>query len=366
MPFADAAALTAGPGTRKALLFTRRHPHPDCIGTAPELFLHSAPGRRINGHFFFDMTTPGPSQRPLPEAYEGTISAAEYNDIMNLALRYHEEHGIAVTGEAEGTLITEMNDQQQHRFLDNLVRLLAISEKSEWKELIWAHFDKLKDHSAAYAFLYKDFEYAEPLLRVLVKPGDFEPGLDADLDGFVHREDLPGTWSFLIIEYEGQLDYVSRDDIGEWEKPEEELFASAIANTPAEEIEIEEYLFAERFTVYGIFSGDYAAALVLDLERRLPDAIGPYGALVAVPSKGAAFAHPIATSDVMELVGALYANVDQIWSEGQGPISRDFYWLYEGQFELFHVAEDEEEGDYIEMPARLRELLSEAEEEDEE
>ncbi|RYY99556.1 MAG: hypothetical protein EOO11_04560 [Chitinophagaceae bacterium] len=312
------------------------------------------------------MSIPGHPQRPLPEAYAGIVSEAEYNDIMNLALRYHEEHGITVTAEGEGALVTEVDEQEQYRYLDNLVRLLALSEKAGWKDLIWEHFDKLKDHSAAYAFLYKDYEYAEPLLRVLVKPGDFEPGRDTDLDAFVHREDLPDTYSFLIIEYEGQLDYVSRADIGEWEKSEDELFEAAIANTPADEVEVEEYLFGEQFTVYGIFSGDYAAALVLDLERRLPEAIGPYGALVAVPSKGAAFAHPIASSDLMELVGALYANVDQIWSEGQGPITRDFYWLYEGQFEKFAVEEDEEEGDYIEMPARLRDLLSEAGEDEEE
>src|SRR5262249_16137591 len=151
---------------------------------------------------------------------------------------------------------------------------------------IYEHFDKLKDHTSAYNYLFKDLEYAAQFLRVLIKGADIH---ENQLDQFIHRCDFPETNTFLLIEFEEQFKYLIKEDIAEWSKTTDELFDIAIGNTPAEEIEVKQYSFCDKFLVYIFFSGDFSSSLMLDLAARAEFAIGSYGSMIAIPAKGTSF-----------------------------------------------------------------------------
>lgn len=290
----------------------------------------------------------------LPESYKGKVSEEEYNHIMDTAIQYHTEKGLKILNTGEGEILVELDGEEQHRYLDNLVRVLSSNERAAWKDLIYEHFDKLKNNEPAYHFFYKDFEYAEPLLRVLIKPQDFSIG--GNISEYVHRIDFPETFTFLVIEFEDQFGFVRRENINEWEKSEEELFEIAIRNTPDEEIDIKECVYGDQFTVYTFFSSDYSAALMLDLQNRADFSIGTYGSLVAIPTKGSAFTHPIETGNIMKLVETLYPIVEQFFNEDPGCINTNFYWFYENSFEVFPLEQDEN-GTFITMPEELSSLI---------
>jgi hypothetical protein len=240
-----------------------------------------------------------------------------------MALRYHTENGMKVVRTGEGEIVAEVNGEEQHRYLDNLVRLLHSGNRASWPQIVTEHFDKLRDHRPAYNYLFKDFEYAAPLLRVLIKGQELYKN---DLETFVYRKDFPGTNTFLVLEYEQQFRYLTKTDIAEWAKPEEELFAHAIANTPAHEVEIKEYTYCGKFPVFIFFSGDYSASMMLDLNAKSDFAVGTYGSLIAIPTKGTAFVHPIESGDITELVGALTPTVEKFYNEDPGSITTNFYW----------------------------------------
>jgi hypothetical protein len=298
----------------------------------------------------------------LPESYEGVISRDDYNEVIEIAIDYHKKNGLEITSIEEGTIIIDLDDtgNQQHRYLDNLVRVLASNDKEKWREIICTHFDKLKYNSSALDYLYKDFDYAKQFLRVLIKGENFHFG-DSSIDiksEYVCQVDFPKTLTLLIIEFENQFHYVRKDKIGEWEISESELLKVAIENIPDEEVEAKQYEFANKFTVYIFFSGDFSASLILDIVNRADYSIGTFGSLIAIPTKGTAYAHPIESGDILELIEVLNPTIIGFYNDDPGSITTNYYWYFDNKFQVFPKGEDEK-GTYITMPDDLFEILNE-------
>ncbi|RZJ47630.1 MAG: hypothetical protein EOO44_22240 [Flavobacterium sp.] len=291
----------------------------------------------------------------LPNMYKGIITKDEYNLIMNTSVKYHEENNLKITKIDEGEIVTENNGDIEHRYLDNLVRNLASYNPEDWEKTIYEHFDKLKYNPAAFDYLYKDFGYAAQFLRVLVKGDSFL--FPADITEYISRVDFPETNTFLILEFEGQFHYVGKKDILEWEKTESELFEIALDNTPENEIEANEYDLDDKFKLYVFFSGDYAASYIINLKQNADYAIGTFGTLVAIPTKGTVYTHPIENGDVLELIKLLDPTIEKFYNEDPGNITLNYYWYYNDKFEIFPVREDTN-GNFISLPENLLQLLT--------
>lgn len=291
----------------------------------------------------------------LPDMYKGIITKDEYNDILEICIKYHQDKELIISKIDEGEIITDIDGDEQHRYLDNLVRVLASNEKTIWRQLICEHFDKLKPNTSALNYLYKDFEYASQFLRVLLKEVTFNLG--DDINNYVHRTDFPKTNTFLILEFEGQFHYVRKDQINEWNKLENDLFEIAIQNLPENEIEVKEYEFGEKFTVFIFFSGDFSASSMLDLKNRADYSLGKYGTLIAIPTKGTAYAHPIENGELLELIEILDPTIEKFYNEDPGNVTTNFYWYYNDEIQIFPT-EQSENGLFISMPKDLIKLLN--------
>jgi len=294
----------------------------------------------------------------LPEMYNGIISKDEYNIIMEICIKYHNDNELIISKIDEGEIVTDIDGNEQQSYLDNLVRVLASNDKTIWNELIYEHFDKLKPNPSALNYLYKDFEYASQFLRVLLKEDTFNLG--DKVENFVNRIDFPKTNTFLILEFEGKLYFVRKDEIIEWDKTENDLFECAIQNLPEDEIEVKEYEFGEKFTVFIFFSGDYSASLMLDLKNRADYTIGKFGTLIAIPTKGTAYAHPIDTSNILELIEILDPTIEKFYNEDPGNVTTNFYWYYDDKIQIFPT-EQSENGILISLPKDLINLINETE-----
>lgn len=252
----------------------------------------------------------------------------------------------------DGEIVAEIEGQEQYWYLDNLVRVLSSNDKKLWEQLITEHFDKLKVNKPAYDYFFKDFEHASQYLRVLIKDEDFLSGLEFNVSDFIYRIDFPFTKSFLIFEFDNKFTYIKHTDIVEWNKSIETLFEVAISNTPSDEITIEEYEFANKFDVFLFLSGDYSATLTLDLKNRADFGIGTYGSLIAIPTKGTAYVHPIETDDILELIEAIDSSVSTFFNEDPGNITTNYYWGYNDNFQVFP-----KENDVISLPNDLKRLF---------
>ncbi|MFB9075858.1 hypothetical protein ACFFLS_13080 [Flavobacterium procerum] len=291
----------------------------------------------------------------LPSMYKGIVNRDQYNLIMQTAIQYHQEKSFTITKIDEGEIVIEDNGDKEHRYLDNLVRNLASYDPEDWKNAIYEHFDKLKYNSAAFDYLYKDFSYAAQFLRVLVKGPTFN--FPAELGEYISRVDFPETNTFLILEFEGQFHYVRKEDILEWEKTEEELFEIALDNIPENEIETNEYDLNDQFKLFIFFSGDYAASYILNLKEKADYVIGNYGTLLAIPTKGTVYTHPIEKGNILELITILGPTIAKFYNEDPGNITLNYYWYYNDKFEVFPIGQDSD-GYFISLPENLHKLLN--------
>ena len=291
----------------------------------------------------------------LPEDYSNLVDEKGYEIFLNKSLSILKNLGYNVVSFDNGDIVYEKeNCEKAHFYLDNLLKVYLQADDRDKDTEIQNHFSKLKDQTKAYDYLYKDFDYAKQFLKVLLKADDILP----NIHGFVYQNNYPSLLTFLVLDFEDQFHYVNRNEVSLWETDELELFEIAKENIRKEEIEIMQYNYEDKYDVFVLISGDFSASYTLLIEQEFDFAIGQFGTLVALPTKGTAFLYPIQKDDVLDVIVTIYPTVEQFFNEDPGNITLDFYWYYNGQYEIF---EKESNGDgtiTIKNPKKLIDLLN--------
>ena len=292
----------------------------------------------------------------LPDHYKDLINERDYETFLNSCLTVLKGLKLKIISSDNGDIVYENKDgEEAHYYLDNILRKyvqLAISERDEEIKL---HFEKLQDKSNAYNYFFKDFDYAKQFLKVVIKPLE----MLENYHEFVHRLDFPNLVTFLIFDFEEQFHYIKKESTTEWKVNEQDLFEIALDNLGNEEIEAREHTFGNKFTVYVLLSGDFSAPFTLLIDKYLEFSIGTYGTLLAIPTKGTVFMHPIETKDILNLIEILHPEIENFYHEDPGNISLDFYWFFQGQFYLFKKEYYDKQQSTITLPEKLELLFNE-------
>ena len=163
-----------------------------------------------------------------------------------------------------------------------------------------------------------------------------------------------------MFDFEDQFYYINIEDIAQWEVSIQDLFIIALQNLSTEEVEIVEHLFDSKFNVFTLLSGDYSASYTLLIDNCLKFSIGVYGIILAIPTKGTVFIHPIQNKDILDLIPFLQPEVKKFYDEDPGNISLDYYWYYQGQFHLFGKEVQLDQEILITLPTTLKQLFNES------
>jgi hypothetical protein len=263
--------------------------------------------------------------------------------------------GVQVISYNNGDIIyKDKIDNESHYFLDNLVRRYVQAEKDDKFAEIENHFKKLQETPHAYEYLFKDFDYAKQFLKFLIKPTDIAP----KLDDFVTRTDYPDLLTVLVLDFEERFHYIRKDEADLWEVDYDDLFKIALDNISQENIDIRKHLLDDKFDVYVLLSGDFSASFSLLINSHLNLAIGKYGSLIGLPTKGTVFIHPISTNDVMDLTTTLYHEMEKFYNEDSSNISMDFYWYDRKGFKKFDSVWNDDGTITISMPKDLKTMIN--------
>ncbi|OWY24047.1 hypothetical protein C7N43_05015 [Sphingobacteriales bacterium UPWRP_1] len=293
----------------------------------------------------------------LPEVFTHLISQQDYEQLISISVQYFNEKRMFIHAIENGIIKASLEKKEEEvQFgLDNLVRKVMRAEKEKWTSIIYDHYNKLQqDHKSAYTYLLKDLEFASRFLKVLIKDRNF---IRADfMNKMVHRVDFPETCTMLILDFEEQFRFLMWDEIKEWETPVSDLFTIALQNIAQEKVSVMNGDFNEH-PVYLFLDANFAACYVLDLETNAPNAVGNLGALVAIPTKGAALAHPINNYGVMAVAAAIAPLIMHYYNENEGNISSNFYWYYQHHIEMFPLHTGNDGQVMLRMPKKLEKML---------
>jgi uncharacterized protein YtpQ (UPF0354 family) len=297
--------------------------------------------------------------RVLPEDFQDLLTQEEYEFILDTALASISKHttvDLVKEGEIH-TLDPQKEDSKMTFSLRNVVRKCKAVPREEWAELIDKYLGKPLFNEAKHMFLMKDFEYAEPLLKVVVR-SKFAFDQIA-LDRLTYREDIPHTCTFLVLDYDDRFHYIDKTLLKDWEMPLETLFEIGLINVGKEDISVER-VEMQGMEIFAFFSGDFSAPYIVELEKNAPQAVGALGAVVNIPSKGKALVHPLDGNTALQYIANILQLVEVFFSQDPGPINVRSYWYYEGKFEEFPMYSTNDGKQMLTYPDKLLALLTNA------
>ncbi len=308
----------------------------------------------------FNFFKKSPYNKKMPGEYKHLLNQRAYEAMLDIIFQYFKDKGEQLTKVDNGYIVTkEGEDALEFKYgLDNLVRLVAAAPKEDWESIIYTHFNKTSYDSRHMQYYKKDYEAAKPHLKILVK--DAAILKTAGAENLVYKIDFPETVSVLVFDYDDKFTYLKEEEITEWDKPAASLFEVAQSNIDEENIEIHQIEYKEGgIETFAFFNGDFSASYMLNIGQNAPFAIGEYGAVVAIPTKGTAFASPITDKEVIKRVNLMAEPVNKFFEEDPWNITNKFYWYYNNSFQLFPETPSDKEGYVtISLPQTLKQLLN--------
>lgn len=298
--------------------------------------------------------------KKIPADYQHIMDQPGYERMLDIVFSYFREKGDKVVSLKDGMLTVKGDDEKDLKYgFDNLVRMLTGAEAEDWESVIYSHFNKINFSDDAYNYFFKDYEHARQYLKVLVKHNAIL-GNEFAKD-LVIRTDFPGTCTVLVFDYENQFRYLKTEEVEEWQLSYEKLFEEALINVSTEELNINRMAHDDGWEFFSFFSGDFSASRMIELERYFDFALGQFGALVAIPTKGSTFVAPLTDNKVTARIETIAPLVSQFFEQDPGNITNNFYWVYQGVIECFPTQSAGEGFVTVKLPPSLVRLIDSTE-----
>ena len=245
--------------------------------------------------------------------------------------------------------------------MGNLAQVCAQTNEAEWSKVIGEHFSRLE---AAVAHASADdrisWEQAKSRLTIRLMANEAVP--DHFRGNNVWRRDLQGVVTMLAIDYPDTVATVSRTSAVEWGLPDEQLFDHAIGNLGTtfklDAPVVKELANGPLF----LFSAEhfFAASHALLLEK-MPECVGPFGAVVAIPTRHLILCCPINTFDIVKDIGVMLNIAYKAETDGPGSITNQLYFYRDGTFDVIQSELGEDQKLRLTPPPGLVQVLNDLE-----
>jgi len=162
----------------------------------------------------------------------------------------------------------------------------------------------------------------------------------------------------LVLDLPSFVTPVRVADLAAWDRPADELVATALENVKStERVELRplEIGGARLYAVSG------PSVFVATLGLAVDDLLGPptpYGALVAMPSGHILLCHSLADAKSLGLIPAMAAGALQAYEGGPAPLSPDLFWKRGDRFVALKVQRQDGEVK-CEIPREFDDAVSE-------
>lgn len=182
-----------------------------------------------------------------------------------------------------------------------------------------------------------DYESMKNYLSLRIYPADVID-THGGIDSLVTREDLEHTYTVLMLDFPGGFAPVKRSMFETWKKNVAEVFQVAQAHVDSAKVQRVSKSFSlqdSAVEVNMLVEPDYAASYALDLEHNMPDLVGEWGAVVAMPFKGLVAINKIAKGDRLDwtrFIRLTQPFIEKSYREQPQAISDQYFWYYKGKF----------------------------------
>jgi hypothetical protein len=233
-----------------------------------------------------------------------------------------------------------------HVSMKNLRQLARLVPRDDWPALVSDHISTIVTAIEEPLDL-SDFELAQHLLRTRIYPAEADNGILAA------RPFAPGLIEAVVVDTPTTVRTVTIEEMEEWPVSGDALFVLGRSNVRSDgQLQVEEQYLGENVRVIVLHGWTFYAATHLAWLDEYID-MGPYGALVVVPSRSLIAAYPIRAggyrleSAVRAAAAQLQSHAHQAYEEGPGSLSPHLFWWRNGALTLLETRFD---GDSLVLP----------------
>lgn len=249
-----------------------------------------------------------------------------------------------------------------HVSMRNLRQLARLVPRDDWPALVSDHVSTIVTAIEEPLDL-SDFELAKSLLRTRIYPAEADNGVLAA------RPFAPGLIEAVVVDTPTTVRTVTREEAAGWPVSGEALFAlgrSGVKSDGPLTCEEQEVGGVELTVLHGWTF--YAATHLAWLDDYIE--LGPYGALVVVPSRSMIAAYPLRVSRAAGSPGygptvraatELQVQAQHAYEEGPGSLSPHLFWWRKkgaGEAGALTLLETRFDGDSLVLPADFLAVLS--------
>lgn len=268
---------------------------------------------------------------------------------FRLVRQFFEQKNLPITlDEDQGVLTSEIEPgvTQSTYGLQNLAQVCGQSDRDEWRDLVWRHFDAIlvaQKNLGDVAGSGADFASLKPLLRARLFPDD----VAKHTDELIFRRGPAGVIEVLALDSPNAVRTIAKSEAKEWDLSDGELLRIGRQNLLDTGLLTPERVQVEAGSNLYVFSGDayYAASHILFLDEYLPDDL-PNGALISIPRRDVFLAHYIRNPGALEVISAMLQITIGLYREGPGSITPNLYWYRRGEFVNLAYAIENDELDF--------------------
>lgn len=233
-----------------------------------------------------------------------------------------------------------------HVSMKNLRQLARLVPRDDWPALVSDHISTIVTAIEEPLDL-SDFELAQHLLRTRIYPAEADNGILAA------RPFAPGLIEAVVVDTPTTVRTVTIDEMEEWPVSGDALFVLGRSNVRSDgPLQVEEQHLGDNVRAIVLHGWTFYAATHLAWLDEYID-MGPYGALVVVPSRSLIAAYPIRAGGyrleaaVRAAAAQLQAHAHQAYDEGPGSLSPHLFWWRAGALTLLETRFD---GDSLVLP----------------
>jgi hypothetical protein len=264
-------------------------------------------------------------EEPAPPAWAGFFSRQDYEHFLNRLRDVLQKTGVHST--VGNGIVSVLNGGSARHFpLAALADACREKTPNDWDTVL---AEQLAQVTADLdAFDLADFDRIKDSLRLQL---GISPGIAVEQT--ICRENLPGVETVLVLDLPMAVRTINPNEAAGWNVSSDELFQIALDHirgmpTPKiEEIELDDRLTALVMTG----ESPFVASQVLLLEEY-PKLLGPFGAIIAVPTWHILLSHPIHSRATQDALFPMAWIATRRWNDGPGSVTPRLYWYRNGRF----------------------------------
>jgi hypothetical protein len=239
-------------------------------------------------------------------------------------------------GRVPGDVMLLEGANRLHVSMKNLRQLARLVPRDDWPALVSDHISTIVTAIEEPLDL-SDFELAQHLLRTRIYPAEADNGILAA------RPFAPGLIEAVVVDTPTTVRTVTIEEMEEWPVSGDALFVLGRANVRSDgALQVDDQILGDNVRVTVLHGWTFYAATHLAWLDEYID-MGPYGALVVVPSRSLIAAYPIRARPyereavVRTAATQLQAHARQAYDEGPGSLSPHLFWWRAGTLTLLET-----------------------------